>query len=592
MKIKVKYGVDMRLWKWQNEQDDGDSACPSYDELLVYVCKSFEFGNTNRFAVTFQDDQGNDSTISNQQEFTDAFKWAQEADKKSLKLKIVSAAQSVEGFQVVDPVQGPSNEMKSDDNPIASTIGTESEEQNGYYGHPPSSHWYGYPPHGPPHGPPPHFHGPPPHGPPPYFNGDAVEMEEKASVEAVTADNWSGRGCGRGRGRGGCRGRGRGLGRGRGHHRGHHRGRHHHGHRHGPPHGPPPHFHGPPPHFNGSFSENGVELDDKVSVESVTTDNWRGRGRGRGGCRGRGRGRGRGHHRGHHGHHHGHRHGHRGHHHGHHGHHQHGPHHGPTPDEVVAFLSDDAAVALLSEVLIQTFDALKESNFELPLTDTLQAMVLSDDRYKVITEHKVWPHFIHGLLPHAAPKIMFFINMMRMNGGGQGINSDVVKQWIPTMLNVMKENAKKGQFGGRGRGRGRGQGHGFHGGRGWRGHGRGRRCGRGRRGRGGRGCGRRGGFGRGPWQEAQDGGAVTMEAPFEGGAPNRQFVPSAPVNQPNIDEAAEVESVDDPVVAFEYTEELVSILNMGFSDMGEIKRLLTEHNGNKQHVVQELVSVQ
>lgn len=83
---------------------------------------------------------------------------------------------------------------------------------------------------------------------------------------------------------------------------------------------------------------------------------------------------------------------------------------------------------------------------------------------------------------------------------------------------------------------------------------------------------------------------MTMEAPFEGGAPNRQFVPSAPVNQPN--EADQVESVDDPVVAFEYTEELVSILNMGFSDMGEIKRLLTEHNGNKQHVVQELVSVQ
>ena len=48
----------------------------------------------------------------------------------------------------------------------------------------------------------------------------------------------------------------------------------------------------------------------------------------------------------------------------------------------------------------------------------------------------------------------------------------------------------------------------------------------------------------------------------------------------------------DESAAYQYTEELVSIMNMGFSDMGEIKRLLDEHNGNKQNVVQELVSVQ
>ena len=44
--------------------------------------------------------------------------------------------------------------------------------------------------------------------------------------------------------------------------------------------------------------------------------------------------------------------------------------------------------------------------------------------------------------------------------------------------------------------------------------------------------------------------------------------------------------------AFEYTEEMVAIMNMGFSDMGEIKRLLNEHHGNQQNVVQELVSAQ
>merc|ERR1739838_979173 len=64
-------------------------------------------------------------------------------------------------------------------------------------------------------------------------------------------------------------------------------------------------------------------------------------------------------------------------------------------------------------------------------------------------------------------------------------------------------------------------------------------------------------------------------------ADDRQFVSSAPVNAQN-----------DEVAAFEYTEEMVAIMQMGFSDMGEIKRLLNEHKGNKQNVVQELVSVQ
>jgi len=77
---------------------------------------------------------------------------------------------------------------------------------------------------------------------------------------------------------------------------------------------------------------------------------------------------------------------------------------------------------------------------------------------------------------------------------------------------------------------------------------------------------------------------VTMQAPFEGDVPDRHFVPSAPVNEPN--------EVEEEVVVFEYTDELVAIMNMGFSDLGEIKRLLNEHNGDKQNVVQELVSVQ
>merc|ERR1712130_960170 len=41
---------------------------------------------------------------------------------------------------------------------------------------------------------------------------------------------------------------------------------------------------------------------------------------------------------------------------------------------------------------------------------------------------------------------------------------------------------------------------------------------------------------------------------------------------------------------FEYTEELVAILNMGFTQIQKIKKLLNEHKGNKQRVVQELVA--
>merc|ERR1719479_722570 len=93
-----------------------------------------------------------------------------------------------------------------------------------------------------------------------------------------------------------------------------------------------------------------------------------------------------------------------------------------------------------------------------------------------------------------------------------------------------------------------------------RGHrGRGRGCHRGR----GRGFGR---CGRGNWEWIPRGARDQM-------------------NEANQHEE-EMEEV------FEYTEEMVAIMNMGFSDMAEIKRLLKEHNGNKQNVVQELVAVQ
>merc|ERR1712129_135328 len=82
---------------------------------------------------------------------------------------------------------------------------------------------------------------------------------------------------------------------------------------------------------------------------------------------------------------------------------------------------------------------------------------------------------------------------------------------------------------------------------GWRGRGRGRR-------------GRRfHNFGDGPWMQQQ----------------------SENMN----DEEEEIE----PEV-FEFDEELVAILNMGFTKMSKIKKLLNVYQGNKERVVQELVA--
>merc|ERR1712228_468214 len=190
---------------------------------------------------------------------------------------------------------------------------------------------------------------------------------------------------------------------------------------------------------------------------------------------------------------------------------------------------------------------------EIDLPDTLQAIVLSDDKYKVLTDHNVWPHFVNVLVPRAAPKIMFFAQMMGSQGQDMG---PMVRQWVPSMLQVMRESVKQGggcgMFGGRHRHRGRGRG-----------------CHRGR----GRGFGR---CGRGNWNQWGPGPATW------------EWVPRGAHDQMN--EANQHEEEMEEV--FEYTEEMVAIMNMGFSDMAEIKRLLKEHHGNKQNVVQELVAVQ
>jgi len=404
MKIKVAYGVDMRLWKY--DLDSKPSAGALYAELLPYICKSFGFGHLSEFMVTFQDDQGDDSTISSEEDFAAAFALAQNANRKSLKLRIVNLVEGAQHQQTAPD----DDEKKTVDDPIASTL-------EGPLG--------GFAQFGPP---PPHHFG---------------------------------------------------------------------------------HYGPPPPHF-------------------------RRRGRGRGRCRGRGRGcgsrRGRGQ-----------------------------RHHAPSQEEMASFLGDDVAVQLLADLLANTFEAVRGSNFSIPLHDTLRAVALSDSKYEAVVGHAVWPFFVDELVPRAAPKIMFFAQMLAANGNGDAVDGDALRQWIPTMLTVMGQNAVSGHFGCRR-------------GRGWRGRRRHRHCHR--RGRGGFGQGPRGPFG-------------PNEMAFEGGA-DREVVSSAP---DSVAAASSNLQNDAENAVFEYTEELVAVMNMGFSDMEEIKRLLEEHGGNKQTVVQELVSV-
>lgn len=266
----------------------------------------------------------------------------------------------------------------------------------------------------------------------------------------------------------------------------------------------------------------------------------------------------------------------------------------PSSEEINAFLSDDFAVDLLSDLFVSVFEALQASNWEIPFIECVQGIILSSNhKYDKITSNRIWPYFMDKLLPKYSHKIeTFVIPMIKMSGG---IDSGMIKQWIPTLLNMMKQRSHYGGDCKRGRGwrgwRGRG--------RGWRGcrrghHGRGRHHGRwghhGHRGRNGwRG---RGGF-YNPWNHQQQMGfADNMypQGPHPAAPQNMAFggnmyPPSAPEmrNQKNDDDQIEQE-------VFEYTEELVAIMNMGFTDMSHIKELLSKHKGNKQNVVQELVS--
>eukprot|EP01084_Bolivina_argentea_P149235 260719_1 len=230
---------------------------------------------------------------------------------------------------------------------------------------------------------------------------------------------------------------------------------------------------------------------------------------------------------------------------------------------------------LLSDLFISVFEALQASNFEISFGECISGVILSsNDKYNKLTSSKVWPYFMNTLLPNISHKIdQFMIPMIKMNG----INSQMIKQWLPTLFNIMKYHTKNNNnsFCGkwknkpwkhhrhhRGR-RGHHHGHGNHGHHGHHGH------------HGDHGHHRGGWRGRGRY------------------AYNNQYHPHH-ANYQNYGYDNRQQNEDDQIEqdVFMYTEELVQIMNMGFKNMNEIKKLLNEHKGDKQLVVQQLVSKQ
>eukprot|EP00488_Nonionellina_sp_1-RS-2012_P001067 TRINITY_DN168_c0_g1_i1.p1 TRINITY_DN168_c0_g1~~TRINITY_DN168_c0_g1_i1.p1 ORF type:complete len:342 (+),score=136.15 TRINITY_DN168_c0_g1_i1:33-1028(+) len=261
----------------------------------------------------------------------------------------------------------------------------------------------------------------------------------------------------------------------------------------------------------------------------------------------------------------------------------------PSEEDINAFLSDDLMMDLFSDLLISVFNALKAANYEVSFIECLQGIILSsNEKYKPITSSRFWPYITEELLPKFAAKIEgFVLPMIQMN---QCINADMIKQWIPMLITMMKHHSQNMDnmhgfganpwFGAYGCGRGRGR------------RGRGRRRGRGHKhwkhGFKGR-RGRRGGWKHrgGPWHYPHSQHHNHEFAPqhqqfhdqgFEG------FVLYGPPPQAN----AENDQMEQDV--FMYTEELVAIMNMGFGDMAKIKKLLNEHQGNKELVIQTLVN--
>ena len=222
----------------------------------------------------------------------------------------------------------------------------------------------------------------------------------------------------------------------------------------------------------------------------------------------------------------------------------------PSAEQINAFLSNDVVIQLLSDLFVSVFEALQSSNFELSFIECVQAIILSSDaKYDHITKNAIWPYFMNEVLAKKANfMVPFAVKMMEMSN--KNVDVAVIKQWIPTILNMLKQHAQNGNVCG------------FGGCRGWR---------RGRRGRG-RARGR--GRGRG-W------GGYQRDFHNFGDNPRAQFNQGIAVDQ---DDEIEQE-------VFEYTEELVAIMNMGFADMQKIKKLLNENKGDKQRVIQELVAV-
>jgi hypothetical protein len=283
----------------------------------------------------------------------------------------------------------------------------------------------------------------------------------------------------------------------------------------------------------------------------------------------------------------------------------------PTPDEIDGFFDDAVMSELFTELFCEVLLALsanQKKNESLTLVETMHSIIeTSQSKYEKLVNHPLFAFLEREVLGGHCEQLQMLIAPYLASMGINVEHTQMSKQWSPVLLQMLRMYAHQtlkshgpppfhpffGPFGGRGRG-GRGFWRGPHG---HHGHHRGRhgphpwhpwhhwqhphpphdhdsnddviesedheqyhyhdhphhhrgrhhgRCHRGRRGRG------RGRFAHHHCQQH------------------------------------ECENNDE----FAFNEELVEILSMGFDDVERIKQLLTQHHGNKQQVVQQLIVAQ
>eukprot|EP01084_Bolivina_argentea_P035913 66486_1 len=83
MKIKIIQNKDIRVWKYPSHH--------KYQSLLAFIAKTFGYHNPSSYSLQYQDDEGDNINITNDNDIDDALLFATEECRKSLKIYVISS---------------------------------------------------------------------------------------------------------------------------------------------------------------------------------------------------------------------------------------------------------------------------------------------------------------------------------------------------------------------------------------------------------------------------------------------------------------------------------------------------------------------